>query len=265
LSDEFLYSLPESLIVPTLFLVMVVSGEIGHRVGRRRRAEADDTLKSQVVTVQGGMLGLLALLLGFSFAIAESRFEVRKELVVEEANAIGTAALRGRMLAEPHRRAVAALFRDYVDVRLAAMRHYHQASELQTLDDRAGSLQEELWTQAIGVTEKDKSMVPTGLFVQSLNAVIDIKGKRDAALNNHVPESVLLLLFLVAMLTVGMVGYGGGLGERRMTGILLLLSLLLTLVILLIMDLDRPRRGIIQVNQRSMIDLKQTLESANPD
>src|SRR5262249_5933139 len=97
-----------------------------------------------------------------------------------------------------------------------------------------------------------------------LNEVFDMASKRDAALENHVPESVLLLLCLVATLSLGVVGYVCGLGESRPLLAVLALSGMITLVVLIIVDLDRPRRGLIRVSEKHLIDLKQSWERANP-
>jgi hypothetical protein len=129
---------------------------------------------------------------------------------------------------------------------------------------RITQLQDLLWAQAVAVTEKDRRAVSTGLFVQSLNDVIDTAGKRDAALENHVPESVLLLLAFVAALAVGVVGYGCGLGGGRTFFPILALSVIIAVVVLLIVDLDRPRRGLIRVSEQSLLDLKQSLDRIKP-
>lgn len=101
--------------------------------------------------------------------------------------------------------------------------------------------------------------MPAGLFTQGMNELIDIKGERDAALASHVPESVVALLFVFAVLSMGVVGYENALSGARAPGVTALLCVLTTLVILVIVDLDRPRRGLIRVTQQSMVDLQRTL------
>lgn len=258
--DEFLYSQSAALIVLALLALLLVAAEGGYRVGRRRRSDTDETTKSQIGTIQGAILGLLGLLLGFTFAMAVSRFDARKQLVVEEANAIGTASLRGSLLPQPHKEAVAGVFRDYVDTRLEASRAGLDVQTIRGLEERTTQLQAQLWSEAIAVGEKDPRAVTTGLFIQSLNEVIDVKETRNTALNNHVPESVLFLLFIVATLAVAAVGYGCGLGSSRAIVAQLALCVLITLVVLVIVDLDRPRRGLIKVSQKSMMDLKESLK-----
>src|SRR5262245_23780758 len=114
LYGDFLYSQSEGLLAPALFLVLLLAGAAGFRYGRRRSPQTDERTRSYEVTLQGAILGLLGLLLGFTFAMAVSRFDSRKRLVVDEANALGTAFLRARLLPEPERTEVATLLRRYL-------------------------------------------------------------------------------------------------------------------------------------------------------
>jgi hypothetical protein len=161
-AGEFLYQQSEILVVSGLFVSLLVAGEAGFRLGRRTRADTGDAIRSQIGTIEGGILGLLGLLLGFTFSMAVSRFDTRKRMAVEEANAIGTAALRGQMLPQPHRTEVADLFRRYVDVRVEVSR---DAGVRGDSDARANRLQEQLWAQAVAGAAKDPRAIPTGLFI----------------------------------------------------------------------------------------------------
>ncbi len=193
-------------------------------------------------------------MLGFTFAMAVSRFETRKQLVIEEANAIGTAALRARLLPLSHREEALTLFRRYVDARLAEG----------PPEEETERLQERLWSLASAVAETDTRSVTAGLFLESRNEAIDSKSRRDAALTNPVPESVLLLLFIMCVVALGVVGYGAGLAGGRTTVAIVSLSLLIALVVLVIVDLDRPGRGLIRVGQRSMVSLRDDLARQKP-
>ncbi len=257
---EFLYQRSEILVVTVLFGLLLIATEIGFRCGRVIRTSLEDPAKSELTTLQAAMVGLLALLLAFSFAMAESRFETRRQLVLEEANAIGTTYLRSQALAEPYRTKVAALLREYVADRL---RYYAAGIDPERLDEvnrATDRLQTELWSQAMDAINQDSHSIPGGLFISSLNEVIDLHTKRDIARQNHVPEAVLLLLFLVAVLSMGIVGFGCGIGDWRNLSVTVTMSLIITLVILVIMDLDRPRRGFIRVSQRSMIALQESIK-----
>lgn len=111
------------------------------------------------------------------------------------------------------------------------------------------------------MVQKDDRPVTTGLFIQELNEVIDLHTERVAAMENHVPESVLLLLFLVALMAAVLVGYGCGLAKRRHLFSTSIVALLIGMVIIAIIDLDRPNRGLIRVDQTSMIRLHDSMKN----
>ena len=161
------------------------------------------------------MLGLLALIIAFTFAMALTRFDARRDAVLNEANAIGTTALRARLLPEPHRTDSLKLLREYVKIRLDITARPASRTELKVAIERSDALQEALWQQAKAMAAKDSGFVPTGLFIQALNETIDNQGKRLAALRNRVPNIVLLSLFGLAAIAGAFVGYASGLDPRR--------------------------------------------------
>lgn len=260
LSGDFLYEQNGALIAVALFALLLIASEIGFRRGRAVGSNLTEASRSQLSSFQGAMMGLLALLLAFSFALAESRFETRRHLVVEESNAIGTAYLRAQMLPEPHRTEIAKLLRDYVDARLEFFQAGVDEDKLNSAIAKSQGVQQQLWSQALAVTEKDPRPVPTGLFITPLNDVIDLHAERDAARRNRVPEIVLWLLVVAAIGSLGLAGYGGGVGSRRNLAHTITVALIVSLVILVIMDFDRPRRGFVKISQQSMIALRQSLK-----
>ena len=189
--------------------------ELGFRLGRRQKERSDDATATHVGALQTALLGLLALLLGFTFAMAVTRFEARKVLVVEEANAIGTTFLRSQYLPEPRRQAIARLLKEYVAARLV----FNQAGDerVRMIAESATSrMQRELWSHAAEVAAQQPASEPVGLFIHSLNQAIDKREEIRAARDNHVPETVLLLLFAVTAVSLAFVAYGSGLtGQRR--------------------------------------------------
>ena len=260
--SEFLYDDSELLIALVLLGALLLASECGYRLGLRGRPSIPEFARTQLGGIQGALAGLFALLLGFTFAMALSRYEERRLTVVREANAIGTAALRARLLPAEQRAEVSQLFRRYVEVRLRASPSPNLVTpEQRELDAEAGRLQEQLWRRSAAAAEADPRSVPAGLLLAAVNELIDVKGERDAALVNHVPETVLILLFGFAVLTSGVFGYGNGLAGARSFGTAAILALLISLVILVIVDLDRPRRGLIHVSQDSLISLQRSLDA----
>lgn len=250
--------------VVVLTLIMLISFfaaiEIGFRLGRRRSAGADDDFKSHIGSLQAALLGLLALLIGFVFAMAVSRYDTRKELLLDETNAITSTYLRARLLEEKYEQELIGLLRAYVDARLAFHDAGIEPARLNAAIDETLNVQEQLWRVATVVAEKDSHSVAAGMFVQSLNEMIDTHEKRIRALDNHVPDPVLYLVFLVALLSFGFIGYGCGLVKQRHFITTALVSVLVAFSLSVILDLDRPRRGLLKINQDSLIKLKQTLE-----
>ena len=201
------------------------------------------------------ILGLLALMIGFSFAIALSRFEARRDAVLNEANAIGTTALRARLLPAPYDAEALKSLRDYVQLRLDLTQRVASASDVKAAIGRSNEIQETLWRNAMALAAKDTGMVPTGLFIQSLNEMIDNQGKHLEATRGRVPNIVFVALYGVAVVAFTLAGYANGLlEERRVRLPVYVMAVLVSAVILLIQDLDRPTAGSIRVSQQPMID-----------
>lgn len=231
-------------------IVILGATEIGRWLGTR----AGDRGGEQVRTLEGAVLGLLALMIAFTFAMALSRYEARRDAVLSEANAIGTAALRARLLPEPHNTETLKLLRDYVKLRLDMTQRVLTPAEFDTAVARSSQIQEGLWQQAVAVAAKNQELVPTGLFIDALNRLIDDQEKRLTAFRNRVPNIVLLALYGVAVIAGAFSGYAGGLGTRSSRLPTFVMITLICAVILLIQDLDRPSMGFITTSQQPMID-----------
>ena len=169
-----------SLFQIVIFSAVVLMGaiEVGRWFGVRAKPEGIGS----VPTLEGSILALLALMIGFTFALALSRFEARRDGVLNEANAIGTTALPPRLLPAPHNQECLKLLREYVQVRLEVTQKIPSPLELKEALARSNAIQEALWLQAKEVAAKNNGMVPTGLFIQSLNEMIDDHEKRMIAL-----------------------------------------------------------------------------------
>jgi hypothetical protein len=239
----------------TIFLVSIVVLVAATEVGRVLGIRAAGRGGQDVSTLEAAVLGLLALMIGFTFAMALSRFDARRDAVVSEAYAIGTTALRARLLPAPHNVESIKLLQEYVRIRLDITQRNPSSDELNAMIARSNEIQEALWQQAKIVAAKDKGVVPTGLFIQTLNEMIDNQGKRLDAFRNRVPNIVLLALYGVAVIAGAFAGYANGLEARRVRLPIYLMMLLAAGVILLIQDLDRPRTGFVKIVQQPMIDV----------
>lgn len=238
--------------------LLLCAADLGYRSGLQLHRAKDERRKGLIPGSQGAVLGLLGLLLGFTFAIAASRYELRRNLVLAESNAIGTAYLRASFLPEAHRDKAQGLFRRYVDSRLdfysaGADEGAQRAAEASTAEIQRG-----LWSEAVASGE-EKPTPLVSLFVGALNEVIDVDAMRVAALHAHVPGAVWLLVFAVASAGCWATGYQAGATGVRSTLTHVLLPLLVAVVVTLIADLDRPRGGLIGISQEPMVELKASL------
>jgi hypothetical protein len=230
--------------------VIMIASEVGRRLGVRAGNRGGDN----VSTLEGAILGLLALMIGFTFAMALARYESRRDAVLNEANSIGTTALRARMLPAPHGAESIALLKSYLQLRIDLAQRPPDVSELNAAIDRSNAIQEALWQQAKMLPAKAPGMVPTGLYIQSLNEMIDSQEKRLTAARNTVPKIVLLALYGVATIASAFTGYAAGLEARRSRLPVYVMAGLISGVILLIVDLDRPTTGFITVSPQPLVD-----------
>ena len=256
----------DRLSLGTLFLAMVVVVSIavegGYRLAKwRRRQRAETERESSVGAMVAATLGLVAFLLAFTFGLAASRFDLRRQTILDEANAIGTTYLRAAMLPEPQRSESRRLLREYVDVRLAGVTP--EKVDQATLESTR--LHSRLWAQAVAAAEKDPRSIPTGLFIQSLNQVIDLHSKRVmVGLRNRIPGTIWAALSFVVILAMMALGYHEGLSSPRRSPAVLALVLTLSAVMLLIADLDRAHTGFLRVSQQALIDVRNTFEGTSP-
>lgn len=245
-------SVPLWLVAVGLFIGMLIAREAGKSLRDRRRTLAGE--ESGDAFAMTSVLGLLALLIGFTFSIALSRYESRRELVVQEANAIGTTWLRMQLLDQPDRARMEALLRQYVDARIA-FGAARTPSEERRQYERTEVLQGELWGALMSAVAPFRDTPRASLLIGTTNEAIDLAAERFATRQAHIPQRILRMLAIFALLTAGMVGYERGTQRKATT----LLFILLTLAVSLVLDLDRPSTGLTNVPQQPMFDLKASM------
>lgn len=245
-------SLLFALTIPTVLLFL----ELGFRLGRRRAALGEVEKESSVGAMANASLALLAFLLAFTFGFAASRLEARRTVMLDEVNAIGTSYLRSRTLPEGQRAEARTLLREYVDARLAGA----VSGNLDEAIRRSVDIQNRLWERAAGLAERSPGSIVLGLYLQSLNEMIDLHTKRvTEALRVRIPGIIWIVMYAITALAMGEMGYQTGLGGRRRPLSTPAFALAFAAVIFLIADLDRPQAGWIRVSQQSMIELRQSM------
>lgn len=251
------FSLSSAALALILLLVVVGATGVGLIVGRRFRSS--DTLREPFGVLQAATLGIVGLLLAFGLSLAIERYEKRRAVVVEEANAIGTAYLRAQTLDEPVRSESLDLLRQYNDVAITVAEEVPGSDGMNEAIAAHDDLQRQLWSLA-GRSLRDAPVATAPrLYVDSLNEVFDQESARVAALNNRVPGAVLALEVVAAALALGLLAlYLSVLGRGPVT--VVLAALLVTMLLYVTFDLDRPTRGLITVPEAPFVSLKESMQ-----
>ncbi len=260
-SQQLLDSLP-IVVVFVLFAILALAAfEGGFRLGLWRQNRTPDEKEGPTGMLVGSILALLAFMLAVTMGMASDRFDTRRQLVVTEANAIGTTYLRAGYLPEPVSTDARELLREYVPLRVTTA----DQSRLTANYTRSVEIQNALWAQAEDLARADPDSETLALYIETLNDMIDLHEIRlTAIVYARVPDTVVILLILGAILTLGIVGYSAGLTRRRSLLSAVVLIVVLGSVITLVVDLDRPRDGFLQVNQQPLLDLQSQIGAPAP-
>jgi len=255
------YALSSLVAVAILFVGMVVIGEVGRRVALRRASRDPEGAWEGVGVVDGAVFALLGLIIAFAFSGAILRFDVRRNLVVDEANAIGTAYLRLQLLPESSRPELRDKFRQYLDSRLTTYRLLPDVEAARTEFAKSQKLQNEIWTEALAAAH---DMQPaTMLLVPALNEMFDITMTRTMnALYMHPPGIVLAMLFGLALVGSLLAGYGMARARGPHWLHLVLFAAATSFVIYVILDTEYPRLGLIRVDavDQALVDLRDSMK-----
>jgi hypothetical protein len=254
-----LFRLATPALLVSLLVVIVGSAVGGLFVGRSRR-EHHQGLRESSGVLQGALLGFMGLILAFGLSLALGRYQDRRTAVVDDANTIGTTFLRAQTLSEPMRsRSLPVLVR-YTELELQLTNEVPASDAADRTIARGAALQRRLWTQAGKAVRTDPTASAPRLYEDSLNAMIDQQTVRVAELDNRVPTEVLLLEVLGAAVAMFLVGLHVGLLGRSLTP-LLLASGLVSFLLFVTFDLDRPTRGFIEVSNAPLVALRQSMDA----
>ena len=255
----FLDNLPLTAFFALATAIVLVSIEAGFRHGRFRRHRFEDEKEGPVGAIVAATLGLLAFVLAFTFGLAASRFDARRTVVVNEANAIGTTYLRAGLLPDNRAERIRPLLRDYVDSRLEVV----QTGDIEQALQRADELHRALWSEAEDVGRLYPESIVVGLYIEALNETIDMHATRVLiALQGRIPLVLWGMIGIVTVLTMGGVGYFCGLSKSRRTPEVLVLAVTYSAILVLVADLDRPREGLIQTSQQAMLDVRHMMDES---
>jgi hypothetical protein len=260
-STQLLDSLPILGVFGAFAIFTLLCYEGGFRIGRWWQDREPGEQEGPTGVLVGSLLALLAFLLAVTMGMASDRFDARRAIVLDEANSIGTTYLRAGYLPEPASSQIRELLRQYVPLRIVV------TDQANVVEDIAQS--EQILNQIWAISEEVARTTDQGdlvsVYIESLNETIDLHETRvTAGLYSRVPETVLLLLIGGSALSLAMVGFSAGLTRRRSLLTAVVLVVALGAVIMIVVDLDRPREGFIQVSQQPLIDLQRQIGPPSP-
>jgi hypothetical protein len=232
-----------------VFLALLAAFALGYLFGARVDEQTGKTYDDAFGTTQNALLGLSALILGFTFSLAVSRFDGRRALVTQEANSIGTTYLRADYLVSPDARLhFHRLLHDYTETRIDHYRTFGEAAQDAKALAETSSEQDQLWAIATQAGRSDPRNAELALLTQTLNETIDLAATQETRLASRIPASLLAFVVLMVLITALLQGFGYGRTRHFKPFASLAFLSLVALVVFTIVDLDRPQHGLIRVN-----------------
>lgn len=255
----FLQSASPALVAFLIFIHFVGFYLLGHRISRNAIKKDPARSKAGLKAINGMLVGLLGLMLAFTFSMSDSRFNTRRALVVEEANTIGTTILRTDMYPDSMRTLLRAHLKDYVEARIAFYEAGTDWEKVAAYYRKGEEASMKAWTAVAAYAKTDDVTTRTAQLIPSLNAMIDIATTRRAAGEGTIPDSILWFLFILCVCSAFLLGYGH---PDKVDWIVVAgFAMMLSATIFTIIDLDRPRSGLITMDRshQRIVDLRQML------
>jgi hypothetical protein len=258
--DRMINALP---FAAAMFVGMLICLEIGRRVGMRQLIK-DPQLMSSHSSVDSAVFSLYGLLLAFTFSGAPARLDTRRQLIAQEANAIGTAYLRVDLLPADEQPAMRQRFREYVDSRLETYRKFPVVEAAEAEFAKSAQLQKEIWNQAVAATRSSNSYPEAGrLVLPALNEMIDITTTRTMAARIHPPLIIFALLFVLALVCSLLAGYGMAVSKQRSWLHIIAFTAIAVITVFVILEIEYPRMGLLNLQTRYdqvLVDLRQSMQ-----
>ncbi len=253
-----------NLLVLTLglFAGMLLLLEWGRRMGQRRLLRDGEKASEGDSAVNGAIFALMGLLIAFTFSGAASRLDARRNLIVEEANAIGTAYLRLDLLSPVARESLKEQFRRYADTRLETYRHWEFREAVSVNMSKTLELQNEIWRSAVAACRAETGQPACMLLLPALNAMIDITSTRSVASITHPPSIIFAMLLLFTLAGSVLAGFGMAGNKTRNWTHMLAFAATLSFAIYVTLDLEFPRLGLIRLNDydQVLVDVRASMK-----
>jgi hypothetical protein len=245
-----------------LFIGMLVCLEVGGWIGRRQAERDPEGAKAGVSAIEAAIFGLLGLIVAFTFSGAAARLDGRRHLIVQEANAIGTAYLRLDLLPAAAQPELRAKFRRYLDTRLAAYRKLPDIQGARNELDKSARLQKEIWSEAQAAARSGNWQPATMILLPALNEMIDITTTRTTATQIHPPPVVYVLMFGLAICSSLLAGYSLSGSKKHKWLHQVVFALAISITCYVIIDLEYPRLGLIRVDaaDQVLVEVRQGMD-----
>lgn len=254
------YLIDQWLIALGMVAVLTVASEMGFQAGSRKQ-NVPESFRSLMSGIGAATLGLLGLLLGFTLAMAIDRWDERHDIIVDESNAIGTLWLRAGFFQEPTRDDLREALREYTDSRITLGGSRDDLEAWRAARKKSESLHVRIWSAVERAGQPEVSPAKLSSLIIAANELIDIHELRLASIENFLPASLLLLLLGVAAVAIGFLAWSFGAVAHRGRTAMLVLALLIGSVLLLIMDMNRPQRGMFEVGVATMERMRDSIET----
>jgi hypothetical protein len=240
----------ELLIALGLIAGFIAAHELGFWLGSLTRS-ADEPFDRQVALVRTSTAALVAFLIGFAFSGAAARFIERLDIIVREANVLGTAYLRADTLAEPQRGELKAAIREYTADRVQMLGN-EDRGQIARLLTKVNGIHERMWRSAIKGTQDNAPLM--AVVLPPINDVIDLHSTHLAMARRHLPLPIMAVLLGATAISVGLIGFGNGRVNRRLSCLDSVYGIVLAVALWMTIDLDYPGMGIIRVNNQSFVE-----------
>lgn len=265
--DSFLYNIPAPIIAIILFSLIIIFHIFGVWVINYQKKKNSDHISSGFGPFESALLGLLSLLLAFTFNKSASNYDARKAVLVQESNEIGTALLRCDLYPDSVRIKFRSRYKDYINARIDYYKAGNDENKIQDALQNAEIISKDIWLYASQISQQSTVETRSLQMVPAINNMIDIMSKREASRISRVPESIIWLLILLTITGSFVVGYASN--SKKINWIIIsLYSLMTVMTIYLILDLDRPMRGLINTssthhNMEKLLNSFQNHETKN--
>ena len=258
---KFFDQIPIHFLTIIIFLLILLFNWFGFKFKKWHLEKYPGRVPEDLGAVEGSMLGVMALLLGFTFSIAISKFESRRQVTVEEANEIGTAILRSDMYPDSVRNPLRADFKEYIETRIA---YYDVGSDEEKIKqelEKAAGISGRIWKRVALQAQNPSNVAITTQMIPAVNDMIDIVTTRDASRISRVPRLVLWVLLGLVLISAFVLGSDYN-GKKRNRILIVSYALAMTITLNLIAELDRPREGLINLNaiEKKITDLRELVK-----